>query len=182
MLGIKLKEFRLRASLTQVACADHINVTDVQIGRIEKGVRTPTFDQLKVLFILFNASDEEQLELLQIFFETRLPEQLNSCKDSIHELSAKLLTESQLDDYMDNLPNSLGPILRDPIIINMLSLLKLIDPEKRKDIVGDMASLCQLEDDKFKYNMESRCILHKLPYDNLLKAREMLKIFLGDSK
>ena len=178
MLGIKLKEFRLRLSLTQITCAEHINVTDVQIGRIEKGVRTPTYEHLQSLCKLFNVSAEERLELLQIFFETKLPEQLNTCKDDIHELSGKLLTETQLDSYMDNLPDSLGPILRDPIIINMLSLLKLIDSDKRKAIVGDMASLCQLEDDKFTYNMEARCNFHKLSYDNLLKALEMLKIFL----
>lgn len=176
MLGTKLKEHRLRKGLTQLEVSELIRCTDVQVGRIEKGVRTPTFEQLQQLFEIYKTSKEDQLELLQIFFETKLPDQLNACKDAIHDLSADLITDNQLDDYISNLPNNLGPIIKDPMIVNLLSLLKLVSIDKRKKTIGDIASVLQLDDDKFEYNMDIRCILLKLPYDNLRKIKEMIDL------
>ncbi|HUD45065.1 MAG TPA: helix-turn-helix transcriptional regulator [Patescibacteria group bacterium] len=53
-LGLKLKEAREKAGLTQVEVASKTDMTDNYYAMIERGEVNPSFDKLRKLFKLLN--------------------------------------------------------------------------------------------------------------------------------
>ena len=85
LLGIRIYELRLKAGMTQAQLAEKAEVSNETISRIERGLRSPSFDVLEQLATALNVEVRELFN----FSNRKFPQ--NKCPleliDLLHYLS-----------------------------------------------------------------------------------------------
>ena len=62
--GERVKQFRMRAGLTQADLAKRLNVSRQQVAKWESGIRNPKIDNLRKIGDALSLNREERLDLI----------------------------------------------------------------------------------------------------------------------
>ena len=90
-IGLKIKEYRNKAGLTQKDLADKLHVTYQAVSRWENDDAEPSFDTLRDMCIILNCSTNDLFELTKPNVEVTNKEPVNNDVDIPKESEKKLL-------------------------------------------------------------------------------------------
>ncbi len=110
LAGARIYEMRTRAKLTQEQVAEKANISNDTISRIERGIRSPSFNVLQRLASVFNVEVRELFnfsgrEFLDRGFQLELVALLNYLRDktpseikTIHKIALVIFENENQDE------------------------------------------------------------------------------------
>ena len=156
ILNEKLKELRMKKGVTQKEVASLLNVSTTQITNMETGDRTPKYESLKQLIKYYEVPKKEELEILKVFLNKRLPDDLFDCQQDIQQIVKEEMTQVELDDFVADHRDKDNEfeIYKNDGLTSMISFLREMDPERRKKSVEMFVGTAKLPLNNFVFLTE----------------------------